>query len=54
MGGMDKIKIENHTVPGGLWAVGWLFAIGYLHLTFWEGVFALAIWPYYLGVHFSL
>jgi len=53
-GVMDKIKIENHTMPGGMWFVAWLFTIGYLHLTFWEGVLALVIWPYYLGVHFSL
>jgi hypothetical protein len=36
-----------------LWAMGWLFTIGYLHLTFLTGVLALIIWPYYLGVHFA-
>ena len=35
---------------GPLWAVGWLFTIGYVHLTFWKGVLGLIIWPYYLGV----
>ena len=35
----------------GLWLVGWLFTIGYLHLPFfWQGVLALLIWPYHLGV----
>ncbi len=33
-----------------LWTIGWLFTVGYLHLTFWNGVLALLIWPYYLGV----
>ena len=35
---------------GTIWMMGWLFTIGYLHLTFWKGVLALIIWPYYLGV----
>lgn len=47
---MEKIKIENHTFSGGLWAIGWLFTIGYVGLTFWQGVLAIIIWPYYLGV----
>jgi hypothetical protein len=34
---------------GMLWCMGWLFTIGYVHLAFWRGVLALAIWPYYLG-----
>ena len=34
-----------------VWAVGWLFTIGYLGLPFfWKGLLALLIWPYYLGV----
>jgi len=31
----------------GIW--GWLFTIGYLHLTFWKGVLAIVLWPVYLG-----
>lgn len=50
---MQKVKIENHTFSGGLWFVGWLFTIGYLKLSFWQGVLAVIIWPYYIGVHFS-
>lgn len=38
------------SAPAGvIWFMGWLFTIGYAHLTFWKGVFALVIWPYYLG-----
>ena len=51
--GMNKIKIENHLVGGGAWVAAWLFTIGYLHLDFWQGVLALIIWPYYLGLTFS-
>jgi hypothetical protein len=32
-----------------LWFIGWLFTIGFAHLSFWKGVLALLIWPYYLG-----
>lgn len=46
----DKIKIENHTFSGGVWFIGWLFTIGYVGLSFWQGVLAIIIWPYYLGV----
>lgn len=49
----EKIKIEHHTLPGGLWLIGWLFTIGYLKLAFWQGVLAIVVWPYYLGAAFS-
>jgi hypothetical protein len=50
---MEKIKIENHTLSGGVWFIGWLFTIGYLKLAFMQGVFAIVLWPYYLGVAVS-
>lgn len=50
---MEKIKIENHTLSGGAWCIGWLFTIGYLHLDFLHGAFALLLWPYYLGLALS-
>lgn len=31
----------------GIWA--WLFTIGYLHLTFWQAVLAIVLWPVYIG-----
>jgi len=46
----QKIKIEQHTLTGGLWFASWLFMLGFLDLSFWKGVAALVIWPYYLGV----
>jgi hypothetical protein len=51
--GMRKIRIEHHTFMGTVWFAGWLFTIGFLHLAFWKGVFAIVIWPYYLGAHFG-
>lgn len=50
---MDKIKIENHGAAGMLWLAGWLFSIGFLHLGFWKAVFAILLWPYYIGQYFS-
>ena len=46
---MEKIKIEQHSFTGSLWVVGWLFTIGFLRLTFWKGMLAVVVWPYYLG-----
>jgi hypothetical protein len=45
----DVIIIEN-SVETGIWFIAWLFTIGFLKLTFWKGVLALIVWPYYLGV----
>ena len=46
---MERIRIEQHSSVGLLWVAGWLFTIGYLHLSFWRGVLAIIVWPYYLG-----
>lgn len=51
---MDKIKLEQHSGLGCIWFIGWLFTIGFLKLTFWKGVLALVVWPYYLGNFYSL
>jgi hypothetical protein len=45
----ERIKIEQHSFGGLIWIGGWLFSIGFLHLTFWQGVLAVVIWPYYIG-----
>jgi hypothetical protein len=50
---MEKIRIEQHSFMGTVWFAGWLFTIGFLHLTFWKGVAALFVWPYFLGATFS-
>jgi len=50
---MQKIRIEQHTFMGTVWVAAWLFTIGFLHLAFWNGVLAIVLWPYFLGLHFS-
>ena len=44
-----KVKIENSGIAGIIWLIGWLFTIGFVKLSFWQGVLALIIWAYYLG-----
>ncbi len=46
---MEKVRIEQHSSAGLFWVAGWLFTIGFAHLTFWKGFLALILWPYYLG-----
>ena len=49
----ERIRIEQHGATGLLWFAGWLFSIGFLQLSFWKGVLALLIWPYYVGTTVS-
>ena len=53
----DQVVVKNKTVGGGavlgpMWFWGWLFTIGYLKLSFMQGVLALILWPYDLGAFF--
>lgn len=50
---MERIKIEQHSGWAGVWIAAWLFTVGYLQLSFFKGVLALLLWPYYLGVSMS-
>ncbi len=49
-----KIRIEQHSGLGLLWFAGWLFSIGYLELSFWKGLVAIIVWPYFLGVDIAV
>lgn len=50
---MSKTKVEHHCFTAFSWFAGWLFTIGFLELSFWKGVLAILLWPYYLGVEIS-
>jgi hypothetical protein len=50
---VQRIRIEQNSLAGCLWFAAWLFSIGFLHLRFWKSVFALVIWPYYIGHQLS-
>jgi hypothetical protein len=45
-----KVKVD---VMGPIWLIGWLFTLGFLQLSFWKGLLAIIVWPYYLGDYFS-
>lgn len=45
----ERIRIEQHSAVGSLWFAGWLFSIGFLHLSFWKGLLGLIVWPYFIG-----
>lgn len=49
----EKIRIEQHSAVGSLWLAGWLFTIGFLHLSFWKSVLGLVAWPYFIGTSVS-
>lgn len=42
-------KMEVAGVVGPLWVIGWLFTIGYVGLQMPKILYALLLWPYYLG-----
>lgn len=50
---MNTIKIEHHSLSGGMWMAAWLFTLGFLDLGFWKGLLAILLWPYFLGVELA-
>jgi hypothetical protein len=49
-GGTKKQKVVLVSrETGTLWLIGWLFTIGFAHLSFWKGVLGVIVWPYFLG-----
>ena len=50
---MALVKVEQHSFLGGIWMIGRLFTIGFLQLALWQGILAIVVWPYYLGVFLS-
>jgi len=43
-------KIEVAGIVGPFWFMAWLFSIGFIPLSGWKIVWALLVWPYYLGL----
>jgi hypothetical protein len=43
------IRVESGLV-GVIWFIGWLFTIAYAQLSWGQAIFAVIIWPYYLGL----
>jgi len=53
----DRPVVVKNRITGGalgpVWFIGWLFTVGYLHLPLLHALFAIVLWPYFLGQHFS-
>lgn len=45
----QTIRVKNVGSCGGFWFAAWLFTIGYGHLAWPKALYALLLWPYYLG-----
>ena len=44
------IRVDNGSMAGSLWFIGWLFTIAFAHLVWWQALLGLVAWPYYLGL----
>ena len=42
-----KVKAVSDSAP--VWFIGWLFTIGFANLSVMQAIFAILLWPYYLG-----
>jgi hypothetical protein len=49
MAAQSTVITEKHGFVGSVWLAAWLFTLGFLHLSMWQGVLAIVLWPYYLG-----
>tara|TARA_B100000745_G_scaffold300509_1_gene254831 strand:+ start:4311 stop:4469 length:159 start_codon:yes stop_codon:yes gene_type:complete len=49
---MQKIKITHYFFEG-FWFAAWLFTIGFLQLSFFKGLLAIILWPFFLGEFFA-
>jgi hypothetical protein len=43
-----ELKVDSG-LPAAIWLIGWLFTIGFVHLTTKQALLGLVIWAYYLG-----
>jgi len=37
------------SLAGTIWFIGWLFAIGFCKLVWWQIILGIVIWPFFLG-----
>lgn len=47
---MSKASTVRVDLTGPIWFIGWLFTLAYAELTLVQAIFAVLIWPWYLGV----
>jgi hypothetical protein len=44
------LKVENGSIAGCIWFIGWLFTLAFAGLNWWQSIIAVLLWPYYLGL----
>ncbi len=44
------IKVENGSIAGSFWFIGWLFTLAFANLNWWQAIIGILLWPYYLGL----
>lgn len=47
---MKDRSMDCGGILGGIWLIGWLFTIGFAHLTVKHALLGIVLWAYYLGV----
>ena len=45
----DRVKVDVNC-SGPIWFIGWLFTIAFAQLGMPQVLYALIIWPWYLGM----
>ena len=48
-----RVRVNSGGSMGLVWIMGWLFTIGFLHLALPRTLYALVVWPFYLGRFFA-
>ena len=46
---MAKDVRVDSGLPAAIWLIGWLFTIGFVHLSVKQSLLGLVVWAYYLG-----
>jgi hypothetical protein len=46
---MDKHSSAGPALGGTIWFMGWLFTIGFAHLSWWKIILGIVVWPLFLG-----
>ena len=41
--------VDRGGCMAGIWIIGWLFTIGFAHLTVKQTLLGIVVWAYYLG-----
>jgi len=44
----EKLNVDSG-LPAAIWLIGWMFTIGFAHLTVKQSLLAIVLWAYYLG-----